>query len=132
MQKPLSDFSTSKYVLQLSISCHQPCCITRLTHEDIKCETPLRCASECENTFTLHVTHRLSVYFPSLKCRSHNRVPSLPLTNIAKFTVSDLRERKKDLEHVRSALGYNGYSEICWQSRPNKLGKRQGRKRRKV
>ena len=65
--------STSKYVSQLFISCHH---ITTLTLEDIKCETPLRCDSECENTFTVLVTYRLSASFTSLKCYSCNRVQS--------------------------------------------------------
>ena len=49
--------------------------------------------------------------YGALKRFEHKRGVVRTLTNRARSIVSDLGERNKELDHVRTALGYNGYPE---------------------
>ena len=61
----------------------------------------------------------------------HKRGVVRTLTLRAKSIVSDLGERKKELEHVRKALGYNGYPDWMLAETREEIKEKRKRKRQR-
>ena len=61
----------------------------------------------------------------------HKRGVVRTLTHRARSIVSDLEERKKELEHVRESLGYNGYPAWLLAETREEIRRRRDKKRKR-